>query len=86
MPDEVAAYQYQGQTFLVMANEGDTRDYDGFSEEARVSTLTLDPTAFPNGDDLKKNAKLGRLTVSTVNADVDGDGDIDVLFSVGGRD
>ena len=67
------------------ANEGDTRDYDGFSEEARVSSLTLDPVKFPNAVDLKQNAKLGRLTVTKANGDTDGDGDFDEIYAIGGR-
>jgi hypothetical protein len=30
------------------ANEGNARNYDGFSEEERVRDLTLDPTILPN--------------------------------------
>ena len=85
LPDEVAAYQYQGQTFLVMANEGDVRDYPGYAEAVRVSTLTLDPTVFTNAVELKKTNNLGRLNVSKVGGDLDGDGDYDVLFATGGR-
>jgi DNA-binding beta-propeller fold protein YncE len=85
MPDSIVSYTDRGHTYLVMANEGDTRVYPGFSEEARVSTLTLDPFAFPNAVALKQNSQLGRLTVSKVNSDPDHDGDVDVLYSLGGR-
>ena len=63
MPDEVAAYQYKGQTFLVMANEGDVRDYPGYAEAVRVSTLNLDTNVFPNAAELKKTNNLGRLKI-----------------------
>ena len=39
LPDAVAAYTVTGQTYLITANEGDTRDWDGYSEEVRVSDL-----------------------------------------------
>ncbi len=45
-PDSIAAFQAGGRTYLVMANEGDARDWPGFAEEVRVSTRTLDPGAF----------------------------------------
>jgi 2',3'-cyclic-nucleotide 2'-phosphodiesterase/3'-nucleotidase/5'-nucleotidase len=80
-PDGVAAYHDGPNTFLVMANEGDARDY----EVARVNSLTLDPTAFPNAASLKLNANLGRLNVTTQNGDIDGDGDFDRLFAFGAR-
>jgi hypothetical protein len=38
-PDAIASYQYRGKTFIVSANEGDARDYDGFSEEKRGADL-----------------------------------------------
>jgi DNA-binding beta-propeller fold protein YncE len=85
MPDSIAAFQSQGQTFLVMANEGDARAWPGFNEEARVETLTLDPTAFPNASTLQLSNNLGRLTVSIAGADPDNDGDADFLFAEGGR-
>ena len=85
LPDAVAAYTAHGKTFLVTANEGDTRDYDTFAEEARVRDLTLDPTAFPNRAALRDVAAIGRLNVTNTLGDVDGDGDFDVLYSFGGR-
>jgi len=66
-PDAIAAYAVRGQDYVVTANEGDTRVYGCFDEEARVSTRTLDPMAFPNGSALKANTALGRLTVSTTS-------------------
>jgi hypothetical protein len=38
-PDGIAAYQAGGQTYLVMANEGDTREDDG--DKARVKDTSL---------------------------------------------
>lgn len=40
-PDSVTSYTVTGKTYHVTANEGDARDYEGFAEEARVSTLAL---------------------------------------------
>ncbi|MBK1645489.1 alkaline phosphatase [Thiocapsa imhoffii] len=39
-PDAIASYRYRGQTYIVTANEGDTRDYPGFSEEVRFRALS----------------------------------------------
>jgi DNA-binding beta-propeller fold protein YncE len=79
-PDAIAAFEVRGKTYYAIANEGDTR-----GEEARISTLVLDPTAFPNATALKNNAALGRLDASTIDGDLDGDTDFDQLFVYGGR-
>ncbi|MCH8045829.1 MAG: choice-of-anchor I family protein [Planctomycetes bacterium] len=84
-PDSIASYQVRGQTYLVMANEGDARDYDGFSEETRVKKLDLDPTVFPGAETLQENENLGRLKTTTALGDTDGDGDFDEIFSYGAR-
>ena len=57
----------------------------GNIEGVRISTLTLDPVAFPNAAELKNNANLGRLLVTTERGDTDGDGDYDQLYTFGGR-
>ncbi|OZG73173.1 alkaline phosphatase [Hahella sp. CCB-MM4] len=85
MPDSIASYSFFGQTYIVTANEGDSRDYDGYSEEERVKDLDLDPTAFPNAAMLQESENLGRLKVTTANGDTDGDGDFDELYSYGAR-
>ena len=84
-PDAIAAFESEGQTFIISANEGDSRDYDGFSEETRVADLTLDPAAFPNATRLQDDANLGRLKTTTSLGDTDGDGDHDRIHSYGGR-
>ena len=86
LPDSIAAYATSEGLFFLTANEGDARDYPGaFQEERRVAELTLDSTAFPDGDTLKQNANLGRLRVTNTLGDTDGDGDFDRLYSYGAR-
>jgi uncharacterized protein len=85
LPDAIHTFRDRGNTYLVMANEGDTRDWPGFNEEARVGALTLDSAAFPNAATLIDNANLGRLTVTRAQGDVGQDGDYEQLFVPGGR-
>lgn len=84
-PDSIYAYEVGGATYIVTANEGDSRDWDGFSEEERVKDLTLDPTVFPNAKELQMDENLGRLKTTTSNGDTDGDGDFDEIYSYGAR-
>ena len=84
-PDAIATYEVNGNTYIVTANEGDARDYDGYSEEFRLADFVLDPNAFPNASFLQNDTVLGRLKVSDVGADVDGDGDVDIIYSYGAR-
>ncbi len=85
LPDSVQALTFKGDTYLVMANEGDSREWPGFREDVRLSTLTLDPTIFPDAADLKLTNNLGRLTVSRMDGDTDGDGDFDEIYAYGAR-
>jgi DNA-binding beta-propeller fold protein YncE len=85
MPDAVSAFEVGGKTYLLTANEGDSREYDNFSEVRRVKNLALDAAAFPNAAALKKDAVLGRLNVTTTLGDTDGDGDYDELYAFGAR-
>jgi hypothetical protein len=67
-PDGIASFHAKGKTYLVTANEGDSREDD----ESRVSALTLDPVAFPNAALWRQNQNLGRLTVNETLGLVDG--------------
>ncbi|MEM1239722.1 MAG: choice-of-anchor I family protein, partial [Cyanobacteria bacterium P01_H01_bin.26] len=56
MPDSIASFEVDGQTYYITANEGDARD-----EDARISDLVLDPEAFPDAAELQQDENLGRL-------------------------
>ncbi|MFN5183891.1 MAG: choice-of-anchor I family protein [Bacteroidota bacterium] len=85
LPDAVAQYSSGNNIYLLTANEGDARAYTGFNEEARVSTLNLDATKFPNAGLLKNNLTLGKLNATNKWGDTDNDGDIDSIFVYGSR-
>ncbi len=85
LPDAIVQLRDRGETFLVTANEGDARDYDGYSEETRVGNVTLDPTVFPDASALQDRDALGRLKITESLGDEDGDGDFDALYSFGAR-
>ncbi|MBE9235291.1 choice-of-anchor I family protein, partial [Anabaena aphanizomenioides LEGE 00250] len=95
-PDGISSFQINGTTYYITANEGDARvrptannsfgnEGSIFNEEARVSTLNLDPIAFPNATELKRPENLGRLTVTNKLGDIDGDGNYDQLYAFGAR-
>lgn len=84
-PDAIAAYEVDGETYLITANEGDARDYDGYSEEERIGDLVLDLTVFPNAAELQADENLGRLNSTTAGTDTDGDGLVDRLLTYGAR-
>lgn len=84
-PDAIDNYTFNGSTYIVSANEGDSRDYSGFSEETRVRDMTLDETAFPNSATLQLNENLGRLNVTVTLGDAGADNDYDQLYSYGAR-
>lgn len=77
-PDGIAAYDVEGQTYLVTVNEGDSRPYREFCDEALVKDLKLDPA-------LGVDEALRQLKVSRIEGDTDGDGDVDCLLSFGAR-
>lgn len=80
MPDSIATVEINGQIYTLTANEGDDR-----GENVRIKDIILDPTVFPNAAELQEDENLGRLNVSSVDGDIDGDGDYDKLYAYGGR-
>ena len=86
-PDAIESYRVRGVTYLVMANEGESRNFPGFNEEVPVGSASyvLDAATFPNAATLKSNSNLGRLTVTRVSGDTDSDGDFDKILVPGAR-
>ena len=87
-PDAIASFRIGRRTYLITANEGDAREYTAFEEEARVSSLALDPTIFADaacGGPCKDNARLGRLTVTKELGLNTTTGLYDALYVLGGR-
>jgi 2',3'-cyclic-nucleotide 2'-phosphodiesterase (5'-nucleotidase family) len=84
-PDTIVSATIGGSSYYFTANEGDARDYDFFSEEARVKDVTLDATAFPTAATLQADDQLGRLKITTTLGDTDDDGDYDELYAYGAR-
>ncbi len=85
LPDAMLSFDIGGKGYLITANEGDAREYDGFSEETRVEDLKLDAAKFPNAVELQAKEALGRLKTTTAFGDTDGDGDHDEIYSYGAR-
>lgn len=85
LPDAIVGFERDGMQFVLTANEGDSRDYDGYSEEERVEDLNLDPAKIGDIEELQKEENLGRLKVTSANGDIDGDGYYDYIYNYGGR-
>ena len=87
IPDGVASYTVGGTTFLVTANEGDEKEYTGFTERVAVGAgaYTLDTTNFPNASVLKQNHNLGRFRATNLNGNTDADAQFETIHCVGTR-
>jgi len=98
-PDTITSYEHNGETYLLIANEGDSQDYDGYSEEVRVKDIKDDielDAKYYKGytqaelDELVANGlfdddQLGRLKVTTSHKFRDENGKYKALVSFGGR-
>lgn len=88
-PDAVASYSVKGQTYYVLANEGDDRnDFIPGEETKRVSALALDAAIFGDAAAiaaLKSSAQLGRLTVTPMQVPQNAIGQYKELHVLGGR-
>ncbi|MEP7323149.1 MAG: esterase-like activity of phytase family protein, partial [Saprospiraceae bacterium] len=87
LPDGIARFMVDGNTYYITANEGDSRAYTGFTEEVRVgdAAYVLDSVAFPNKSTLKLPANLGRLQLTNASGNLDGDNDFDQIHAFGAR-
>ena len=87
-PDGITYVNIKGTGYIISANEGDSREYEGtpgYVGEERIKKIKLDPTSFPASEDYQNEAKLGRLKIALDLGDTDKDGDYDKLYSYGAR-
>jgi DNA-binding beta-propeller fold protein YncE len=92
-PDSIASYTWNGATFILSANEGDSRDYDGYSEEIRVRDIvdpdelngSLSPALQALYDETGARNGLGRLKATTALGDADANGEYEAIYAYGAR-
>jgi YVTN family beta-propeller protein len=89
-PDVIAAFESAGQTYILTANEGDAREYEGtpgFIEEADLKDVTLDPAVFSQDfiDRAGDTDDIGDLTIAGFMGDTDSDGDLEEIYAYGAR-
>ena len=99
MPDAIASFDMNGETYLFTANEGDAQDYDGYSEEERVKDIKddikLDASHYEGytqdeldqliEDGLFKKSNLGRLKTTTSHPFINEHGEHEAIVGYGGR-
>ena len=95
MPDAIALFNSGGNDYIVTANEGDGREYEGepgYTDEDRGDDLTLNATYWSERGydaaaqtELLLDENLGRLKVSIADGDHDGDGEHEEIVGYGAR-
>jgi hypothetical protein len=91
MPDTIATYSKNGKTYVVTANEGDARvddrDVSRFGDTGGEDSMnTIVDGNYPvSNTGVRANSELGRLNVSRIDGDTDGDGKIDEIRMLGTR-
>lgn len=84
-PDAIDYVKINGMDLVITANEGDARDYDGFSEEIRAEDIALDADMFPVSNDYLNKEKLGRLKITNTLGNLDDDPQYEALYNYGAR-
>jgi DNA-binding beta-propeller fold protein YncE len=64
-PDSIASFNVRGRNYYVTANEGDSRDYDGYSEEADLGDIELSDWLTKRFPAIQEKENLGRLGTTT---------------------
>lgn len=86
-PDAIAAMSYNGRNYLFTANEGDARDFEEirFKDVGDSGEPNFDPSVAATLSPLQADDEIGRLEFNKIASDLDGDGDIDGIYTFGGR-
>lgn len=95
MPDAIDTFTVNGQSYIITPNEGDARDYDGYSEEVEIKDLE-DVQLNADYYEGYTQAELDQLVNNGLLEDMEGteitaehgkndDGVYEALYSYGGR-
>jgi len=84
-PDAITFHSDASGDYILSANEGDARDYSGYSEEQRINNTNLSPITFNNPSFLQNDTVLGRLKITSSLGNSANQFLYDTLFSFGGR-
>jgi hypothetical protein len=84
-PDAIASYTVRGQNYYVTANEGDARDYDGYSEETDIGSIELSSWLTRRFPTIQDKENLGRLGTTSAAPFGMYRGEYYQLFSFGAR-
>jgi hypothetical protein len=97
LPDGIASFTIGTTTYLITANEGDSRirptsddvldgyeEGDLYNEESRIKNVDLDPSVFTD-ESLQDDEVIGRLKITNTMGDINGDGLYEKLYTFGTR-
>jgi len=82
--DTIASYGWKGASYIVTANEGDARDWSGYTEQKRVSAITRSPELQAKQAGIYSSSGLARLNISTAMG-LNANGQYDALYAYGAR-
>lgn len=83
-PDTIASFGWKGATYIVTANEGDARDWAGYSEQKRVSAVVRSAELQAKQAGIYSSSGLARLNISTAMG-LNAQGEHDALYAYGAR-
>ncbi len=87
-PDTIAITRINDREYIVLANEGEKADADTIRFGDAVDAGLIDPHTIERLNDVYPGdgfSDLRRLWISTIDGDLDDDGDIDMPTALGGR-
>lgn len=87
MPDAIDYFNIGGTGYIITANEGDAREYNGFEEERKLgdSDYVLDPAVFGHANILALSTNLGDIGITNASGNTDGDAEYEEIHVFGGR-
>jgi hypothetical protein len=87
IPDGVSTYNVGGTNYIITANEGDEKEYDGFEERTNIGagSYNLDATEFPQADMLKKSHNAGRMRVTNLDGMNEAGTAYETIYALGTR-